>query len=459
MEIIFYSGFNKRKNSTLRPTDDYDPVTWTGSLKEPCSVTAPVIELIPRSTASNNPEGSNYAYIDDFNRYYFVNDWSWNNGRWEAHLKVDVLASFRDNILGRNAFTLYASNGYNTSLVDSRLSTGYKMAVASADASIFESAGSIYGCFALNVVSDEGRWGTATYVLNGRQLQTLMEVLSIEDESEFVDQIEQLFAGASINSIISCTWMPWLHETSSDTVHVGAYDTTVQAELMEYCETSASTTLTIPWPYDDWRMSSMYCNAQLFLPYYGVIDLPFDKLLRCTSISVTCSVDYSTGGATYVVNGDNVGVLALESFNIGCNIPVSGMSVDPYGALKSAATGVSSIFSLNFGGTAESAFEAVEQASMPETTLTGAYGQSRSNAQVYIRSNTTQLIRLWIYYRQFSNDPAEAQATIGRPVKAVRLMSDLDGGYVQTYGFSAGAGYQQEKEAINALMDGGVYLE
>ena len=406
----------------------------------------------------SNPVANGYAYIPDFGRYYHVIDWTWESAFWIASLVVDPLASFRYDILNRSAFVLYSTSNYNSNLIDSRLSNEYEMNVVTFNGTIFDRPGNAYGCFALNVVSSEGRWGTATYILDGSQLTSLMETLCIENATEFTDQMNQLFAGASINSIISCTWIPWLHESSANTVHVGAYDTGIQCERIDYCETSTSTTINITWPYNDWRMSSAFCNALLFLPYYGVISLPMDRLLKCSDITIICSVDYSTGGATYVVNGTGAGALAVVSFNIGCNIPISGMSVDPYGALKSAVSGTASAFNLNFGNTAEAAFEAVEAMAMPETTISGAYGQSRSNAQVYINNNVTQSIRLWIYYRNFSDNPADVADNIGRPLKAVTNLANLTG-YVQCANYSADAGLEEEVEMINAYMNGGAYIE
>ena len=95
MQIDFYINFTKRKNSTKIPTETGVVVkhTLTGYLKEPCSVMNPVINIqdIP---IQNSPSVMTYAYISVFERYYFVKDWTWNDGLWAVSLEEDVLATW-----------------------------------------------------------------------------------------------------------------------------------------------------------------------------------------------------------------------------------------------------------------------------------------------------------------------------------------------------------------------------
>ena len=97
MQIIFYSGFTKKKNSTKRPPEGQTNITLTGTLKQNCSVLNPVVQ-IKRVTGDVVPQGFTYAYISSFNRYYFVTDWTWNEPFWECSMTVDVLASWRTQI-------------------------------------------------------------------------------------------------------------------------------------------------------------------------------------------------------------------------------------------------------------------------------------------------------------------------------------------------------------------------
>ena len=97
MQIVFYSGFTKKKNSTKKPPEGQTNITLTGTLKQNCSVLNPMVQ-IKRVTGDVVPQGFTYAYISSFNRYYFVTDWTWNEPFWECSMTVDVLASWKTQI-------------------------------------------------------------------------------------------------------------------------------------------------------------------------------------------------------------------------------------------------------------------------------------------------------------------------------------------------------------------------
>lgn len=76
-----------------------DQYTLSGTLKEQTSITSPAIMI-----ESGNPVNFNYAYIPDFNRYYFISDIiNVSNNLWRINLKVDVLESFKNDILSSSA--------------------------------------------------------------------------------------------------------------------------------------------------------------------------------------------------------------------------------------------------------------------------------------------------------------------------------------------------------------------
>lgn len=67
---------------------------FNGKLREESSVVNPSIMI-----QATNPSSYNYAYIPEFNRYYFITDMvSIRTGIWEISMHVDVLMSFKDGI-------------------------------------------------------------------------------------------------------------------------------------------------------------------------------------------------------------------------------------------------------------------------------------------------------------------------------------------------------------------------
>lgn len=61
----------------------------------------------------------NYMYIEEFGRYYFIDDVrSVNNNIWEISAHVDVLETYKDAILSNQAVIRRQTNKFNTYLND-----------------------------------------------------------------------------------------------------------------------------------------------------------------------------------------------------------------------------------------------------------------------------------------------------------------------------------------------------
>ena len=96
MDIILCKNNSEPNKINKVLSDQY---TLSGTLKEQTSITTPSIMI-----ESENPVGFNYAYIPDFNRYYFISDIvNISNNLWRINLKVDVLESFKSDILSSSA--------------------------------------------------------------------------------------------------------------------------------------------------------------------------------------------------------------------------------------------------------------------------------------------------------------------------------------------------------------------
>lgn len=91
----------------------------TGTLRAGCSVTDPEITLtgVPDTFFRNSPD---YVYIDEFARYYFVNGITCvQEGVATLSLHVDVLESFKTDILNTTAVVARQEEQYNVYLNDS----------------------------------------------------------------------------------------------------------------------------------------------------------------------------------------------------------------------------------------------------------------------------------------------------------------------------------------------------
>ena len=96
MNIVLYVN-NSEQNKINKSLSN--PATFSGVLKEETSIINPVILM-----EVDNPYNYNYAFIPEFNRYYFIsNITSVNNKMWRISFKVDVLESFKNEILASSA--------------------------------------------------------------------------------------------------------------------------------------------------------------------------------------------------------------------------------------------------------------------------------------------------------------------------------------------------------------------
>ena len=91
MDITLYTN-NSEKNKLDKNLSNAK--TFSGKLREESSIVNPSILI-----QIENPSSFNYAYIPEFNRYYFLTDMtSVRTNIWELSMHVDVLMSFKDSI-------------------------------------------------------------------------------------------------------------------------------------------------------------------------------------------------------------------------------------------------------------------------------------------------------------------------------------------------------------------------
>ena len=111
MTITLYSNASPPNyvNKTITQVD-----VLNGTLREACSIVDPVI-TIERA----NPTGFNYAYIQEFSRYYFVTGVSSEvNGIIAIAMHVDVLMTYKSQIMSAKGIVRRQENQFNTYLDD-----------------------------------------------------------------------------------------------------------------------------------------------------------------------------------------------------------------------------------------------------------------------------------------------------------------------------------------------------
>lgn len=119
MNLKLYKNLSDRnhldKNITQQGTD------LSGTLRNDCSVIDPIIS-IEAFTGFNLTE-CNYAYIEEYNRYYFINNIILRGNLYELHMHVDVLSTYKDQIRNNTGIVSRQEKNYNLYLQDGVMKT------------------------------------------------------------------------------------------------------------------------------------------------------------------------------------------------------------------------------------------------------------------------------------------------------------------------------------------------
>ncbi len=106
MTIKLYRNLSEEIAVTKNITDE---ITYTGSLRSESSVIDPVILI-----EAVNLSDYNYAWIEEFHRFYFIRDISSvRTGLWRLTMHVDVLSTYAGYIKDNNGILARNSNVWN----------------------------------------------------------------------------------------------------------------------------------------------------------------------------------------------------------------------------------------------------------------------------------------------------------------------------------------------------------
>lgn len=109
--------FPKRRNSTKLP-ENFTPYEVEGEIKRTFSPLA--LEITFNLGNTILPPAYNYAYVQQLERYYFIEDWIFSGGLWIASLVVDVLATYKTQIGQSYQYVTRSYSSYDASLIDTK---------------------------------------------------------------------------------------------------------------------------------------------------------------------------------------------------------------------------------------------------------------------------------------------------------------------------------------------------
>lgn len=489
MTVTFYT-ISKEINSTFRPSGE--GASYSCLLKAPCDLLAPRLELNLGGSSAGSPQQFNYAYLEEFNRYYWVSRWEYNLGLWIAYLNVDALASWKDEIGESTQYVTRSSAEYNGAVADGSypgLSTTY-IASIEKDA-IWENAmESDSGTFVVSISGNDIEY----YAMSRGNLTSFLDYVFSEDYlqelygADWSTEYKQLKTQANpMQYINSLRWYPMIISGAAvSRISVGWVDCPVAAvKVNTKMPRQGSITFgKISHPQSGSRGAYLngapYSYYSLFVPPFGL--MPVDSAMYANSTGIRCdyNVDIRTGFATmdafytHATGGDTMmlhtsapfavdyQLTRLTSQSVGWGDVISHIE-GGIADIASSALGVAS--SAKSGDKLGAASQAITSSANFQGSLTSFITDSLAARKPFFTSTgspggSAGLIGKPALYGGFTMMANDDNAHHGRPLCASRQISTLSG-YVQCSDvhLNIPGAYPDEIESINAMMTGGFYYE
>jgi hypothetical protein len=357
MQAIFYQ-FAKRTNSTKRPSGGHE---FGIDLKAPCNIIDPEIKI----ATQNDPTGYNYCYLPTFSRYYWVKNWTYADGLWNASLTVDTLASYRDQIGNSTEYVTRSSAQYDGTISDGLYpATAEVRSVTSAFQGGFSETIS-GGFFVIGFIAKAANSiGAITYVVmtpgNAKKLSakllTDVSYLSI-DNAEISDSLTKVLFNP-YQYIVSCNYFPFdvaeltAHLPLVSNVDVGWWSIDIPCWILGADNNNLTKSVSVGIPKHPQAASrGGYCNASpytdytIFLQPFGVIPLDASKLWGAATLSIQYTVDLFTGDSILRVFTDTNQLVHETTAKLGVPIQLSNITFDiPSGSGGLLHTGIAAAF-------------------------------------------------------------------------------------------------------------------
>lgn len=464
MQLVLYRDFAKKRNSTALPGNSIVSETLTVRLKDNCSTIRPVFIV-------NASYGVNYTYAYFKSRYYFIDDIvSTNNGNIEIHCSVDVLASYRSYIFSYTAFVerCASSAHYDVMLIDpliARSTDLYQINKITKDTGLGDSETYFFRTVSGTGINTyctpiPGDLSDVMFPQTGEsswdQIRNDMWIAAYNPSAYLLDYYMLPIPWADVSGLDDPSSIDWGFHNASMYHEIGGMS--VRRRVFSVTG-RAGATITIPdihipssGYYDFRRFDPTWSKYYIWLPLFGLNEIPAqyaDQTLQAVydidALSGECMVRLR------VTEDEGAPIMQLNS-NIKVQMQISSVNTDWQTFASSAAGSFSDALTLNFGGMVEDIWNEQKAINQP---LVNVVGNPSGNG--YVSKMHDNVTTFAISYK--SKDIPVSKA--GRPCYKNLQLSSLAGtGYVKCNGSSISIpGTDAEKEILNALLNGGFYME
>lgn len=312
MQATFYQ-FAKRTNSTKRPSGGQE---FGIDLKAPCNIIDPEVKIATQS----DPTGYNYCYLPTFSRYYWVKNWTYVDGLWNASLTVDTLASYRDEIGYSTEYVVRSSAKFDPKIADNLYPTKATITTRTiyANSTPFtddpESGSQGFFVVAVNAPGYVSFGGAIYFAMSGTTFQKLMAALL--QNTDYLDiSAEEISSNLTkalfnpIQYISKAFWIPCGNAaigTPITAIPVGWWkmQNVGNAYVIQNTNDKNVFTFSISTPHHPQHITrgvytdgAPYSEYTLYCPPFGEIKLNANLFVLQSTLYCRLTVDYRTGDA------------------------------------------------------------------------------------------------------------------------------------------------------------------
>lgn len=474
MPTVSFGSFSKRRNSTKQPGSLSD--SRNCKLKETTSIDAPTFIV--------TGDDFDYNYAQWGSRYYFITDVrSVHNGLSEIDCELDVLATYKSEILNTSAYVLYDSVA-NTELPDNRLPMKTTKTVSAATAACpFVPDG---GCYILSITGSNN--STGVYKCTENELAALIDDVSFIYDNLWAPDpsnpkptapasvdlwewfkyltttcawifealwspITQLFGSGHIpENLRDCRYIPFNVGVTSGRIpiYLGTFLTQQTLGKLATETVHRTATVNIPWQANDYRRRSPYTEIYLYLPYIGMIKLSSENLIGQSNLNVSYTLAMRDGSLVCTVTSGSE-IIGQYSGNVGASVPVGISNVNLPKAAQSVISGITNAAAKNYGGVGMSALNFGDAITPNFTCIGGLDGIAAIGAN--------QNITCYTVFHDTSDSPNQNLQAIGSPTMHSKPLGTLTGYCQCVDAHVEAAAMSHDLEQIDNFLNSGFYIE
>lgn len=456
--VVLYQ-FAKKKNSTAIPGASVTTLSMSCRLMDDSGMLNPTFIFDFAHILNQTPQTYNYAYISEWNRYYFIEDWSYKLGLWHCSMSVDVLASWKTRIGQLSTYVLRSASVYDGYLPDSMypVRVGSTYAVEQNNLNPFATAYND-GWFVAGIInSDQYGYGAVNYyVFTASQFRTFCNYLlsntGIYNVTDITDELLKVLYNP-FQYVVSCTWVPVQPPSGAtlSSVPIGWWSIPCSCyRLSGYVRSAGTVTCQIPrnpeGATNPYMYSEPYSEYYLDFPPFGSFSISADNLINATYLDFSWNIDCITGMGRLQMGANSAQPFNIVHAQVGIPIQLAQMAPSTFGAIQQALGSSGNKFADSIIEKLGNIGDALIAKMSPMQTVGNTGGFMGGYYPIKLTG---------IFHGIVEQNPTE----FGRPCCKTLTIGNLSGYILCAHGDFSGYATSSEIDSINGYLTSGFFYE